>query len=60
MPARIRGYVQKREDYYLIYLNDKLGDAASWSTLEHELRHIAWDDFSLALPVAEIEKRQPG
>ena len=59
MPAKIKGYTEKYDLYFLIYINDCLCDACKRSAVMHELIHIYKNDFDRIDSVEEIEEENP-
>lgn len=56
MPPGIRGAVRISPDgFFNVYISDALSPAARRRTLDHELNHIARDDFFSDRPIEEIE-----
>jgi len=45
MPAKLRGYTEKYDDIFLIYINADHCVDCQWMALTHELKHIIKNDF---------------
>jgi hypothetical protein len=57
LPPTIKGLtVQDEAGDYNIYVNTRLTYEANRQTLQHEIKHIASNDFFKDLPVKDIEK----
>lgn len=55
MPARIRGYTEKFDFYYFVYINEILCEQCRKQAIIHELTHIFKNDFDRSDPVEIIE-----
>jgi len=61
LPGDVYGVVRLSEDgFYNVYINDNLSPSERRKTLDHELRHIANDDFYSDKPLKEIEQNAEG
>ena len=52
--------VDNSDGTFTVFLNTRFDEAALAQALRHELRHLEENDFSSALPIAEIEARADG
>lgn len=55
LPARVRAYTVRKDDYYTIVVNSILDKSQQLEVYEHELEHIQRGDFDSPLPVGLIE-----
>ncbi|HBQ87199.1 MAG TPA: hypothetical protein DD811_12095 [Syntrophomonas sp.] len=56
LPSTVKGLtVQDESGDYNIYVNARLTHEANQQTLQHEIQHIANNDFSRDLHVKDIE-----
>ena len=55
--ANAAAVVDNADGTYTVFLNTRFEEAELEAALTHELRHLELDDFSSALPIAEIEAR---
>jgi hypothetical protein len=57
LPSTVKGLtVQDESGDYNIYINARLTYESNRQTLQHEIKHIASDDFSKDLNIKDIEK----
>mgnify|MGYP004666359045 CR=1 FL=1 len=56
LPSTINGFtVASNDDWYTIFINDKLSPEQKQRAYEHELEHIYSGDFSKKISVNNIE-----
>lgn len=57
LPPTVKGLtVQDESGDYNVYVNARLTYEANRQTLQHEIKHIAGNDFSNFLHIKDIEK----
>ena len=56
LPAHLRGFCVKKDDWYTIIINESLSQSERLKTFAHEMRHIERDDFYSEEPVDVIER----
>lgn len=56
MPPKLHGYTQPIDDIYLLWINTSISNERKWNVLQHELSHIANNDFDRNDPVEIIEE----
>ncbi len=57
LPAAVKGLtVQDESGDYNIYINTRLTHEANQQTLQHEIKHIASNDFQKFAHIKSIEK----
>lgn len=55
LPARIRAFCVKKDDWYTIVINELLEPSERLKAFVHEMEHIESDDFSSDEDVDTIE-----
>ena len=57
MPARIKSFVVRKDDYYTVCINECLNRKAQLEACKHEVDHIERGDFDSDEPTGLIEIR---
>ncbi len=55
MPARIKSFVVRKDDWYTICINECLCQEARLKAYKHELWHIEHEDFDTDKPTGLLE-----